>query len=243
VESIGERAFASCSSLISIKNGSGVKNIELEAFKLCSSLKSITIPNSVKSIGQGAFKECKALTSVTIGNSVESIGIDAFERCSKLKKVISKVTTPSVIAIDYPAFTDEIYSTATLYVPKGTVGKYKATGIWSYFKSIKEEDASTHIDDVTDLINAIGSVENTAACKAKIDAARSAYDALTKDEQALVKNYSVLVEAENAYKQYETTAIADVEAKAENKVVKYIVNGKIVIVRNGKKYNLNGQVE
>ena len=40
-----------------------------------------------------------------------------------------------------------------------------------------------------------------------------------------------------------TTGIDDVETKSENKVGKYIENGKIMIVKNGKKYNLNGQAE
>ena len=107
-----------------------------------------------------------------------------------------------------------------------------------------DEDAVS-LDEkyVTNLINAIGSVEHTEVCKAKIDAARSAYDALTKEEQALVKNLSVLIEAEEAYSQFEETGIVNVETKVKNKVRKYFANGKIVIVRNGKKYNLNGQVE
>lgn len=63
-------------------------------------------------------------------------------------------------------------------------------------------------DNVKNLINAIGTVEYTAACKAKIDAARVAYDALadyTCDAdavntiKALVTNYSTLLDAEAAY--------------------------------------------
>ena len=63
-------------------------------------------------------------------------------------------------------------------------------------------------DNIKNLINAIGSVAYTQACKDKIDAARAAYDALadyTCDAdavntiKALVTNYSTLTDAEAAY--------------------------------------------
>jgi hypothetical protein len=40
------------------------------------------------------------------------------------------------------------YSDATLYVPKGTVAKYKATDGWKNFKNIVEEGTTTGIEDV-----------------------------------------------------------------------------------------------
>ncbi|MBQ7190116.1 MAG: InlB B-repeat-containing protein, partial [Kiritimatiellae bacterium] len=49
------------------------------------------------------------------------------------------------------------------------------------------------------LIAAIGDVAYTDESKAKIDAARAAYDALTPAQQALVGNYATLAAAEEAY--------------------------------------------
>ena len=77
--SIGDGAFAYCSSLTSITIPNSVTSIGNEAFCGCSSLTSITIPNSVTSIGNVAFSGCSSLTSITIGNSVTSIGWFAFE--------------------------------------------------------------------------------------------------------------------------------------------------------------------
>ena len=48
------------------------------AFADCSSLTSLTIPNSITSIGYSAFSSCSSLTSITIPNSVTSIGDYAF---------------------------------------------------------------------------------------------------------------------------------------------------------------------
>ena len=60
---------------------------------------------------------------------------------------------------------------------------------------------------VMNQINAIGTVELTAECKAKIDAARTAYDALSDGDKAQVTNYSTLQQAEAAY-----TALNQAEA-------------------------------
>lgn len=49
------------------------------------------------------------------------------------------------------------------------------------------------------LIAGIGRVENTSACKNKIDAARAAYDALSAEAKALVSGLSALEKAESDY--------------------------------------------
>lgn len=40
-----------------------------------------------------------------------------------------------------------------------------------------------------------------------------------------------------------TTGIAEIETKDRDKAGKFLENGKIVIVKNGKRYNFNGQAE
>ena len=98
------------------------------------------------SIGTGAFRECRNLTSITIPNGVTSIENYAFAQCNNLQKVVSKIVEPFEIAEN--AFSYETYSKATLYVPKGTVAKYRATEGWKNFKNIVEEGTTTGIDDV-----------------------------------------------------------------------------------------------
>ena len=66
--------------------------------------------------------------------------------------------------------------------------------------------------DVIDLIDKIGNVTYTDACKAKIDAARKAYDALSAEEKAKVTNYKKLTDAEDQYKKLKA---ADDKAKAK----------------------------
>ena len=101
VTSIGNYAFAECTSLTSVTIPNSVTSIGAWAFVNCSSLTSITIPNSVTSIGKYAFERCSSLTSITIPNSVTSIGTWTFCRCSSL----TSITIPnSVTSIGNGAF-------------------------------------------------------------------------------------------------------------------------------------------
>jgi len=101
VTSIGDRAFADCSSLTEIVIPNSVTSIGYRAFADCSSLTEIVIPNSVTSIGEHAFSSCYSLTEVVIPNSVTSIGYYAFSSCYSL----TSVTIPdSVTSIGSEAF-------------------------------------------------------------------------------------------------------------------------------------------
>ena len=64
-------------------------------------------------------------------------------------------------------------------------------------------------DEVIAKITAIGTVTYTPESKALIDAARTAYDALTAAQQALVTNYSTLTDAETTYATAEETAFTE----------------------------------
>ncbi len=56
-------------------------------------------------------------------------------------------------------------------------------------------------DKVIDLINSIGTVDASADSKAKIDAARAAYEQLSPTQKELVKNLNVLTQAETKYEE------------------------------------------
>ena len=75
---------------------------------------------------------------------------------------------------------------------------------------------------VDDLIDAIGEVALTDDSKAKIDAARKAYNALTDEQKALVSNLATLTDAETAYQK-----LADDKAAADDVIEKINNIGKV----------------
>ena len=86
VTTIGEDAFAGCTSLTSITIPDGVTSIADSAFRDCSSLESIIIPDSVTSIGDSAFSGCSSLESIVVesGNTVyHSFGNCIIETATK----------------------------------------------------------------------------------------------------------------------------------------------------------------
>lgn len=180
VTDIGSEAFAYCKSLTSVIIPEGVASINKSTFSGCKSLTSVTIPNSVKSIGEAAFENCITLSSVILPNNLTSIGNSAFSGCSRLTNitiprsttsignktfeginistVVSKVIYPFPIvgkASDNRSFSKNTFNNATLYVPAGTMNKYKATDGWKDFLFIEEEEETSYINFADATVKAI----------------------------------------------------------------------------------------
>lgn len=100
------------------------------------------------------------------------------------------------------------------------------------------------IKDCVEKIDAIGTVEYTEACKALIDAARSAYDALSDASKEAVTNYQTLVDAEAKYAELEAAGISTVTAPVNNGAIYDLMGRKVskptkgLYIVNGKKYFL-----
>lgn len=141
VKSIQGNAFYGCSNLTSINISNSVKSIGDAAFRYCGNIVSFTIPSSVTNIGNNIISNCSKLTTLTIPNSVVSIAKEAFN-FTDLTTVIALFENPPAItgksAGKFGTFSPDTYNNATLYVPVGTIDKYKHTNGWGSFVFIEE---------------------------------------------------------------------------------------------------------
>ena len=93
VTSIGNYAFAYCSSLTGATLPTSITSIGKAAFDHCEELTDVVIPDSVTSVGERAFLVCKKLTSITIPSRLTSISGSMFAGCGGL----TSVTIPSSV--------------------------------------------------------------------------------------------------------------------------------------------------
>ena len=245
-------AFYNCSNLTSVIIPNSDTSIGDKAFYCCSGLTSITIPNSVTSIGKQAFIYCSSLKSITIPNSVTRIGEWAFYGWDLLE-VVSKVENP--FKIPTSTFSDNTFYNITLYVPVGTIDKYKATDGWKKFLYIEEGTGSGGGTETTKCENPTVSYKNGkltftsatdgATCYSSIS--DSDIKSYSSNEVDLSVTYNISVYAAKAgYENSETVTATlcwiDADPKTEG-----ITDGKaeipakaILIQNNGSTLTIQG---
>lgn len=148
VKTIERSAFSGCYKLVSVTLPNNITELSEFLFAGCSGFTDVTIPNTVTNIAKGAFRYCSGLKSIVIPGSVKNIGDLAFEG-TNLSYVISQILNPNpfngkanknntIIGIH------SFYNTI-LYVPVGTIDKYKGTEGWSGFAYIEEKNTDDGI--------------------------------------------------------------------------------------------------
>ena len=95
IEVIGEDAFAN-TALSEIFIPSRVTEIKARTFMDCYRLRIVEMPTSIISIGDSAFQNCERLPSIEIPFGVVSIGTSAFSGCSTLMDVIIPSSVSSI---------------------------------------------------------------------------------------------------------------------------------------------------
>ena len=117
VKIIGEKAFAGCVNLKTVKGGKAVTEIGASAFEKATALASFPVMSKLQEIGSSAFANCKKLTAFTFGKEVTTIGKKAFSKCTGLRAI--KVLTVKLKkgSLGKDAFKG-IYKKAAFHFPK-----------------------------------------------------------------------------------------------------------------------------
>lgn len=258
VESIGKSAFADLRTATRIVIGSGVRHLGNRAFQDCNALTAFevsaanqhyctvdgvlltmaqdsllqcpgaksgefTVPASVKVIADAAFNNNSGLTSVSIPEGVEYIGVVAFSHCTALTEIVipNSVTElgASVLSV-CEALTSVTIGSGVTAIPNMA------------FLSCK---ALTEITNYATTPQTLGSAPflwvNQAACTLYVpEESVEAYStADTWKDFGTIRPISVTA--------VEQTADSQVTTAKSQKMIK---NGKVLILKDGKTYTVNG---
>lgn len=140
ITSFESGTFRGCLTLEDISIPKNVTRISTQCFYLCQNLRNVTfLGSAITDLDKGAFEGCNSLETITLPSSMSLIGERCFENCPKIREIHCDAITPPQVSES--AFED-IYQSATLYVPKGSRSKYAEASVWKNFSNIEENEAS-----------------------------------------------------------------------------------------------------
>ena len=155
VEVIGSSALARTTHLRTITLPQGLKKVSDRAFMGCNELRSLTIPEGATHLEDYALGGCYALERVALPSTIAIIGHNVLCYCPELKELSITLSHPPTVS---PTMFDQTpINRATLRVPTGSEGNYRATAGWSAFGTIKGDLTSgSHNDTVQVFTNPNG---------------------------------------------------------------------------------------
>lgn len=126
---------------------STVTCIDERAFEMCRELTSVVVPSSVEEIGMAAFDICHKLERVVFQNHLRKIPFRCFSGSENLKELHLSDTIPPVIEKQEDTEEETLFfyfdtkslTHCTLYVPIGSLQRYRDAYGWRKFKKIVEE--------------------------------------------------------------------------------------------------------
>ena len=132
VKNIGKYAFLGCKNLKSVQLPLGLSTIEEGSFLNCEKLDSVIVPSSVAHIKAKAFAGCNKLSTIMLPAYLESLDNSVFSGCSALTAIECRSkTVPQVSPRTFNGINKWL---CTIYVPSGSVDKYKAAEGWKDYK-------------------------------------------------------------------------------------------------------------
>lgn len=134
-----------------------VTQIGNSAFISCSTLVSVVLPGTVTTIGNYAFNDCNGLTSITIPCSVTSIGNTAFNLCSNLTRVNYSGTISQWCGINFRnRIANPLFHAHHLYIDSTEVTDPVISGIVLIRPNAFVNCTGLHTVDIDSMVTTIG---------------------------------------------------------------------------------------
>ena len=254
VTSIGNAAFGFCTRLTSITIPKSVTSIGDQAFYR-TGLTSITIPEGVASIGYNAFSNCKALTAITVATGNPTY--DSRNNCNAIVETgthtlhigcSTTVIPESVTSIGNKAFSNCTYLTSVT-IPEGvtSIGEAAFTSC-TYLTSVTIPEGVTSIGDYAfSVCTGIETIISYAATPPACD--MYAFEQVPAEASVYVPCKAVeAYKGDATWSQFtDIRCIEDIPSAMEHTdaepaaVQKTVLEGKVVILREGKTYSIEGK--
>lgn len=145
VTKIGYAAFSNCWGLTYINIHNNVTSIENEAFYRCENLNNVIIPEGITVIERNTFARCFNMKWVKIPSSVNEIRDYSFIECG-LTEIFCLNPEPPLLNDDIPSIFEAVDKSIPVYIPIGSISKYKSAEGWNEFTNFIESDF-TGIED------------------------------------------------------------------------------------------------
>ncbi|MDE7117535.1 MAG: leucine-rich repeat protein [Bacteroidaceae bacterium] len=142
VTKIGQCAIYSCSKLRIIKLPENLKSIDLFGISVLYALEDLELPDGLEALGSHALTNLSSLKSLTLPSTVKYLDLGVFSGTERLQSLHCESVEPPVCNMTFSLLGTSstlIKNGTKLYVPKGSLSKYKNDKEWGLFKTIIEE--------------------------------------------------------------------------------------------------------
>lgn len=215
------QAFASWTALETLRLPANLTEIPYQMAYACENLKAIAIPSFVAVIGDDAFRGCGKLSSIDFADSqnLYSIGQYAFAYCSAL---LSVEVPEGVQTLGAYAFRNTGLVQLRLPSTLSVIGNYTFYNCSHLLK-----------------MNVAAYTPPTVSSYTFYNVPRTAKVYVP---ESVVNTYkSTAVWREFFIESNVQDAVDNILTEGEEQTQKLLINGQVIIIRNGKSYNLMGQ--
>ena len=146
--------------------------------------------------------------TLTVPKATDSVNMNVSPNVGSGLVYVNDILIDDTEARTIPLSNDTTTVRLTAYAQDHTTNTTYTVTIAKTDETVSNEDIEA-ANAVTKQINAIGKVTYTDECKAKIDAARAAYNALSDVQKSLTGNLEILEKAEYAYQKLTPQKLAD----------------------------------